>query len=141
MKKIMVSSFALILTVLFCSCGNPAQKRDCFSVPENYVCGFSAQINGVTYSGELECENGVYAMTLEEPESVRDLSVEYEGGKYIVKFGESGLSLTPQEDFVMKDIIDFLEKSRSEESIVCEKTDDAYIISHNGWSLSFPVGN
>lgn len=138
MKKITVSFISVLLTVLFCSCNIPAQRQECFSVPESFTGSFSFTSDGTEYSGTLQRENRKYTLIVLSPESMRGLCAVYENGEFSVSFGESGMSLKPQDGFFMKDIIEFIEDSSADTGIECEKKGGEYIIAQNGWSVSIP---
>lgn len=137
LKKVCASVLSIVLVLLFCSCGIPAQKRECFSVPENFVCDFSVTENGTVYTGTLEKENGRYTLNTVSPETVNGIEVIYENGKYSVSYGESNMSLIPEESFFLKDVVEFIEDTSQDSEIDCEEKDGKYIIKQNNWEIAF----
>lgn len=138
LKKVCASVLSLVLgLLLFCSCGIPAQKRECFSVPESFVCDFSLTEKDTVYTGTFEKENGKYTLNIVSPETVSGIEVIYENGKYSVSYGESDMSLIPEESFFLKDIVEFIEDTSQDSETDCEEKDGKYIIKQNNWEIAF----
>lgn len=139
MKKFLVSAMVLILTVLFCSCGIPAQKQECFCIPENFVSDVFITKNGIEYQGKLEKQGGKYTLTVTSPEGISGLTVVFENGEFEVNYGEGEMTMPADEDFFLTEIVEFIESSSPDTGVECEKSDTAYIIKHGGWEIHFPL--
>lgn len=138
MKKIFVSFIVVFITVLFCSCGIPAQKQECFSVPENFICDLSVVENEVGYECSLERKDGVYFLKVISPESMNGLCAEYKDGEINASFSESEIKFMPKETFFLSDIVEYLENPDNNEIAVLSADGSAYIIENENWKLSFP---
>lgn len=129
---------SLVLTVLLCSCGIPAQKQECFSVPENFVCDVFVTNGGIDYAGTLEKSDGKYTLTVTSPQGINGLTATYDDATgFNVSYGDSSMPISPQEGFFMKEIIEFIEDLSGDFEINCEKENGKYIIRHNSWVLCF----
>lgn len=141
MKKITVSCISLLLAVLLCSCCIPALQRECFSVPENFLCDVFVTENDIDYEGTLERNDGKYILTITSPEGVSGLEVEFEDGKYAAHLNGCSTVILPERDFFMKDMIDFIECSIGNENVDYVIRGNAYIIEKETFTLRFKADN
>ncbi len=125
------------MTVLLCSCGIPAQKRECFSVPDDFVCDIFVTNNGIDYAGVLERLGGKYTLSVTSPESMKGIKISFDGENYEVGLGENKMNLLPEEKFFLRDIIEFFEDSSADSETMCKETDSEYIIEQDNWSVHF----
>lgn len=137
MKKIMVFVLITVITVLLCSCGIPVQKRECFSLPENFVCDYYAAENGKEFAGKIEKSNDSYTVTVSSPNEMSGITLKYANGEFDISDGSKEMKYTPEDSFFIKDIIEFIKKNTGSENLECEIRDNAYIISQNEWKLIF----
>lgn len=139
MKKIIVSSLVLILTVLFCSCGIPASEQECFCIPENFECDVFVTKNDIEYQGTLEKQDEKYTLTITSPEGISGLEATYENGNIELNYSDSEMTMPDNDNFFLTEIIEFIEQSLADESVECEKSDSAYIIKQGSWELHFSL--
>ena len=138
MKKLMVSFCSVIITVLLCSCGIPAQKQECFFMPESFMCDVFVTINDVDYSGVLERKDCEYSFTVTKPESMTGLVVITENGEYTAYFKYNECPIGSDSEFFLSEIISFIEQSVGNE-VEASSENDSYIITHDAFSLVFPA--
>lgn len=137
LKKVITSVLSFTLVLTLCSCGIPAQKRECFSVPESFVCEFSLTEEDTVYTGTLEKADGKYTLNIVSPETVSETKVIYENGKYNIYYDKSETTFLPDKDFFLEEIIEFIEDTSQDSEIDCEEKDGKYIIRHNNWEIAF----
>lgn len=125
------------MTVLLCSCGIPAQKQECFCIPESFVCDIFITTSGKEYEGTLEREvDGKYITKLVSPESVKGMEIKCENGEYEVTFAGSKATLNAENSFVLKEATEFLEESIGKETEFTER-DGKYIVEKENLRLVF----
>ena len=137
LKKITVSAILLLITILLCSCGIPAQRQECFCIPEEFECDLFVTKNDVLYAAVLSHSEGKYTLSVKEPKSMAGMEIFYVNGEFTAKYNDSSLTLEDVNTFFFKDVVEFLQDISPDEEAACEEKDGAYIIKHDEWELVF----